>query len=133
MPPTAAVVPPNQMTPDPFDPVHPLINRLFRYFKPGTRGANVYLMADGTYMQDATAPLPNGAVGVTSGIPAYWNAQGDASVFVRTVNWDGTTTTEALPAGQPAVVKVYWGGCANPITAAEQTALTAAGYGPFIT
>lgn len=124
------MVPPNQPVPDPFDPVDPALNRLFRYFKPGTRGTNVYLMSDGTYLQDPTAPLPNGAVGVTSGIPAYWNAQGDASSFVRTVNFDGTTQITNYT---PSVSKVYWGGCANPITAAEKTALTAAGYGAYIT
>jgi hypothetical protein len=105
------------------------MNRLFRYFAPGTRGTNVYLMSDGTYLQDPTAPLPTGSVGVSSGIPAYWNPSEPSEPFVRTVNVDGTTSVVNYT---PSVVKVYWGGCANHITPAEATALTAAGYGPYL-
>lgn len=121
-PPTWDAVPPIDAEPA----ADPLMRRLFRYFKPGARGVNVYLLSDGSYLQDGGTP-PNG---VPLGVPAYWNTSEPQEPFVRTVNVDGSNTVINY---SPTVVKVYWGACANPITAAEQTALTAAGYGAFIT
>lgn len=104
----------------------PLMRRLARHYAPGPRGVNVYLMSDGSYLQDGGTPPE----GVALGVPVYWNTSEPAEPFVRVVNVDGTTTVTDYT---PSVVKVYRGASANPITAAEQTALTAAGYGAFIT
>ena len=64
---------------------------LFKHFLPMEEGINVYLLANGTYIED-----------------------------------DGL-------AAESAVTKTYHGAHLHEITAAERTALTAAGYGAYIT
>ena len=66
-----------------------LANRLASHRAPMTRGRNVYLLVDGTYI-------------------------------------------EKEPSDPSTISKVYHGGHKNIITTEEQTSLTAAGYGAYI-
>lgn len=110
-PPTDDIVPPVYIGGnDPVYPVDPLMTRLFRHYAQGPRGRNVYQMSDGTFQETP---------------PAFWNPDNPTEPFSTVFNWDGTVTKTALT---PYVVRVYFGGVANPITAAEAAALQAAGY-----
>lgn len=129
-PPTAAIVPP--FLPD----STPAQVGLFRHFASRHRGVNVFLLSDGSYVQDyptaensnTAIPYPidmtnadplNGAV--VKAPPPFAYTGGDPSL--------GLPTSSTL---SKWVVKIYYGGHANPVTAAEVTALTAAGYGAHI-
>lgn len=94
---------------------------LWRHYAPGCRGVNVFLLSDGTYVQD-TATMENQNVNIP--YPINFNYPG--APIVQTTNWDGTVIDTYI---NPYVVKQYFGGTMNPITEAEATALTAAGYG----
>ena len=97
-----------------------LQKRLFKYFKPLPRGVTVYLLQDGTYVQDAATPENS-----NTAIPYPIGAPGN---FVSR-QWDPYTLTEIdTPVINP-VVKYYLGGHANQVTTAEAASLTAAGYG----
>jgi hypothetical protein len=92
--------------------------RLMAYFQPYPRGVNVYKMADGTYMRDdlqviwpATPEVPNDC------IASSWGFSG-APIIVGIDN---------------PVVLVYYSAHSYPIDQAEADALTAAGYGAYIT
>lgn len=109
--------------------------QLARWRLPMRRGLNVYLLSDGSYVQDVpTAENSN------TRIPAYPlmpDQGGTPNLVARSINATGTPT-EVDTTVTPYIVKVYWGGHKNPITAAEQTALTAytaygIGYGGDIT
>lgn len=97
----------------PNDRVDPAIRRLFRHFASTPRGRNVFLLTDGT---------------VTETQPANWNPDDPTGVVNTSWYLGQATVTYATQ----IVRKVFWGGCANPITADEQAILTAAGYGPYI-
>lgn len=115
-PPTAAVVPP--FLPDTTGPA----KNLFKYFKARKRGVNVFKLSNGTYVQDYPTPensntaipypiIPDGQPYATSwlySVPTYFN--------------------QAV-----TVVTTYYGGHSYTVSAAEATALTAAGYGDSIT
>jgi hypothetical protein len=97
---------------------------LFRHYRPRARGINVFLLSDGTYVQD-TASAENS----NTNIPYPWNIDDPGGPFSTVTNWDGTVTSVSQ---DPYIVKVYYGGHDNPITADEAASLTAAGYGGLI-
>jgi hypothetical protein len=100
-----------------------LQKRLFKYFQPLPRGVNVYLLQDGTYVQDAATPENS-----NTAIP-YPIGTADNLVSRQ---WDPFTLTEIdTPVINP-VVKVYLGAHNNQVTTAEAAALTAAGYGAYL-
>lgn len=108
---------------------------LFRHYTSRARGANVFKLSDGTYVQDITTDSP---VAIAAGaIPYPWNPDnpsGDVKTGQPFVSYTDQNGVEQYISGaSPYIVAVYWGGHATPITAAEQTALTAAGYGACIT
>lgn len=113
-PPTDQIVPPIYIDPpDPYYPSDPLMQRLMAHYENQFRGRNVFLLSDGTFTEEQ---------------PPNWNADDPiapyATVFDATSGAVVVTEFDQIP----YVVKVYWGGVDNPISSAEATALTAAGY-----
>lgn len=89
------------------------MQRLMGRYRNGPRGPNVFLMADGSLSETQ---------------PPNWDPSDPTGPIAR--NWNPFTHTEDdtfLPSSQQ-VVKVFWGGCANPVTDEEATILEAAGY-----
>jgi len=124
---------------------------LWRHYAPGVRGVTVFLLNNGTYVQDTATPgtpgsaynesvsynamlAYNGAPSIAAHddvnipYPINYNYPGDP--IVQTTNWDGTVIDTYI---NPYVVKEYFGGTNNVIDAQEVEALTAAGYGGYIT
>lgn len=89
------------------------MQKLMGRFVRRPRGRNVFLMVDGSVTE--TEPPQWNPVDPTGPVSQGWNP--------LTHTLDSTT----LPTSQQ-VVKVFWGGCANPVTDAEAAVLTAAGY-----
>jgi len=111
--------------------------RLFRYFPNRKRYIAVFLLSDGTYVQDT----PNGydlsgnIIGNTNtNIPYPYNPYDPASPYSTSYYVDYSQSprkqVKTTVSQNPYVAKVYLGPTA--ITATEQTALTAAGYGGCI-
>ena len=108
---------------------------LDKYRLPMARGVNVYLLSDGTYVQDVGTPENSNAAVPPQ--PLMPDQGGTPNLVARSINATGTPT-EVDTTVTPYIVKVYWGGHKNPITAAEQAALAAyvahgIGYGGNIT
>lgn len=118
-PPTDAEVPLAYQAPDAAMPCDPLMQRLMRFFASGRRGRNIFLMSDGTYKDSHV-----------DGQPPNWNPADPTAPYLIVHNSIGQTTTTATQT--PYISKVYWGGANNPLTAAEVTALTAAGYAAYL-
>jgi hypothetical protein len=87
---------------------HTLASRLRRWYRPLAAGINVYLMKDGTVIP----PYTTDASGAVPGFPAWDPNDGKLNQLLQ---------------------RTFFGGHVEPVNAAEQAALTAAGYGPFIT
>lgn len=116
-PPSDDIVPPIEVAgPDPTYPVDPLMNRLMRHFRNQTRGRNIFLMSDGTYRDSQIQGTPPNMI------------QPPTDPFARTVYESGGALVEVDTFQVPYVKRTYYGGSANVITAAEATALNAAGY-----
>lgn len=116
--PTYVGGPPGQDLPSHYADTAPAMDRLMGRYVRRPRGRNVFLMVDGSYSETQ---------------PANWDPSNPTGPVTR--GWNPFTHSEDstfLPSSQQ-VAKVYWGGCANPVTAAEVSALTAAGYGSYIT
>ena len=123
--------------------------RLFRHYATRYRGVNVYLLSDGTFVQDTATPentnsgyplpwiLNNDPTKIGWNPPSYVNGQ---IVYGPEVSWptgalpntystvyniDGTVTTTAL---SPYIAKIYEGSHTHAITQDEAVALMAAGY-----
>lgn len=123
-PPTDNVVPPIYVgpggaqgfdLPDHYADVDPAMIKLFRHYAQRPRGRNVFALSDGTFTETQ---------------PANWDPSNPSAPYVQGYN-PFTFTTDSTSMN-PYVTKVYWGGSDNPLTAAEVTALTAAGYGAYI-
>lgn len=128
---------------------------LWRHYAPGIRGVTVFLLNNGTYVQDTATgavtptsgttytsgltydnPLPYSGASPTLGGPAHIdvnipypiNFNYPGAPIVQTTNWDGTVIDTNI---DPYVVKQYFGGTYNgPLSTEEIASLTAAGYGP---
>lgn len=113
-PPVDNIVPPFYLTDsDPTYEVNPLAQRLMRHYRSGPRGRNVFLMMDGSFSETQ---------------PPNWDPNNPTAPFSTTyVAFNNTVLTQTNPPSQQ-VKRIYWGGVANPVTAAEAAALTAAGY-----
>lgn len=120
-PPTDAIVPTVYVgsgetgmdLPSHYRDVPPAMHRLMGRFRQGNRGRNVFLMADGS---------------ITETQPPQWDPSNPTGPVTQ--GWNPFThsqDTSSLLSSQQ-VVKVFWGGCANPVSSAEATALTNAGY-----
>ena len=92
-------------------------NKLFKFYKPGKRGVNVYQLADGTFVQDTpTAENSNAGVPYPIGSPGN---------IVATSWLNGQATTTVVP---NPVVQTYYGGHIYTISQAVYNQLLAAGY-----
>ena len=106
---------------------------LDKYRLPMARGVNVYLLSDGTYVQDVGTPEnSNAAVPPQPLMPDQGEVPNIISRAIIRHDMPETVTTIT-----PYVVKCYFGGHANQITSAEAAALTAytahgTGYGALI-
>ena len=109
--------------------------QLARWRLPMRRGLNVYLLSDGSYVQDVPT-----AENSDTRIPAYPlmpDQGGTPNLVARSINATGTPT-EVDTTVTPYIVAIFWGGHANPVTTAQAAALTAyvahgIGYGALIT
>jgi hypothetical protein len=119
--PTTLVNPP--YLPD--TPVGPALS-LFRHYTPRALGVNVFLLSDGTYVQDyATETNQN------TNVPYPWDPYNlPPTPFARVYDFQGNETDFNV---DPYIVQVYYGGHVNPITCPESDSLLAAGYGPYLT
>jgi hypothetical protein len=111
----------------------PAATALFKYYKPRPRGVAVFKMSDGTYrMNEPVAGLSVPGVEPYPAIPEF-SQNGDAGVVNDALGqswYAGTVTVQALP--QPTVVTVYYGGHSYPVSSTEAAALTAAGFGAYL-
>lgn len=113
-PPTDKIVPPIYIDPpDPYYPSDPLMQRLMAHYESQFRGRNVFLLSDGTFTEEQ---------------PANWNADSPTAPYATVFDATSGSVVVTQFTQVPHVVKVYWGGVNNPISASEATALTAAGY-----
>jgi hypothetical protein len=94
--------------------------RLWRHYALKYRSVNVFLLSDGTYVQD-TATAENG----DTGYPLPWILNDPLNEISYVTNFDGSISHTYL---DPHIVKVYYGSHKTPLTADEATSLTAAGY-----
>lgn len=116
-PATDNIVPPIEIGgPDPNYPVDPCMNRLMRHFRNQARGRNIFKMSDGTFVDSQVGGTPPNMI------------QPPTAPYSRTVYEQGGALVEVDAFQVPYVVRTYYGGCANFITAAEATALNNAGY-----
>ncbi len=91
-----------------------------RYMSPRARGVNVYALSDGSFCQDvATAENKN------TNIPP-WPLMPDQGKTPNIISRQivSNDKPEVVTLIAVYVTKIYWGGHATPITAAEVTALT---------
>jgi cytoskeletal protein RodZ len=109
-------------------------NSLWRHFQNRNRGVNVWILSDGTVVQD-TATAENANTNMT---PVYpWDVNNAAAPYVT------THYVPALPAAQvgitttvshnPYPVANFYGGSTYSITDAQYTTLSAAGYTTSLT
>ena len=98
---------------------------LWRHYRLKSRGVNVYMLSDGSVVQDtATAENDN------TSIPLPWITNDPGGPFSYVTNWDGTIATASLPVW---VTNIYEGGHVHTIDGVEADILSAAGYSGLIT
>ena len=93
---------------------------LWRHYRLKNRGVNVFLLSDGTFVQDTPTTENSNA-----GIPLPWILNDPKNEYAYVTNWDGTISETFL---DPHPIKVYEGGHIHYINKIEADALTAAGY-----
>lgn len=99
--------------PDPTYPSDPLMQRLMQHYKQQERGRNVFSMSDGTFTEDQ---------------PPNWDAEPPNDPYATVFDATSGALVVTTFTQEPHIVRCYFGGVANKITAAEATALQAAGY-----
>lgn len=128
-PPSVAEVPPTGG-----DTPSVLGGRLMRFFQPRQRGVAVFKMSDGTYRCARAVPGvtqgSGGTVPVAEPYPAVPEGQvvNDALAW----SWYNGQGTE-YPLTQPTVQTVYYGGHSYPVSSSDAAALSAAGFGAYLT
>lgn len=115
-PATDAIVPPIYIVEDPYYPCDPAMNRLMRHYKNQQRGRNIFKMSDGTFVDSQVGGTPPNMI------------QPPTDPYARAISESGGATVEQDFFQVPYVVRTYYGGTYNQITAAEKAALIAAGY-----
>jgi hypothetical protein len=99
--------------------------RLLRHYRLKDRGVNVYVLSDGTVVQDtATANNPN------SGYPLPWILNDPQNEISYVTNFDGSISRTFV---DPHISYVYYGGHTHIINQDERDFLVAAGYSDYIT
>lgn len=118
-PPAELYVPP--ILPDTTGPAR----GLFRHFQRHERGVNVFLLSDGTVIQDQAAG------GINAGtVPYPWNPDNPGGPYATWYDENEVAHTLTL---NPYIVKVFYGGHSTVVSDADAATLTAAGYGAYIT
>lgn len=113
----------------------PLGARLMRFYSSRARGVAVFKMSDGTYRTARQVPGLN--VPVLEPWPPVPEFASDATGGIGVVNdaiawsWVFESGTK-YPLDQPTVAVVYYGGHTYPVSSAEAAALTAAGFGAYL-
>jgi hypothetical protein len=112
---------------------NPLGFRLMRYYSPRPQGVAVFKMSDGSYQMGRSV----------EGLPMAGNEPYPATVpkeFPQVVNGEMQIAGSNVygvqtyyPATQPEVAFVYYGGHVYNVSSTEAAALTAAGFGAYIT
>lgn len=97
---------------------------LQRHYAPRARGVNVFVLSDGTVVQD-TATSENS----NTNIPLPWILNDPGGPYSSVTNIDLSVTNTSLPVW---IDFVYEGGHNHPINTFEATFLTAAGYADCI-
>ena len=93
---------------------------LWRHFELKRRGVNVFILSDGSVVQDTATPEnPN------TNIPLPWITNDPSGPYSYTTNFDGTIETASLPVW---ITYIYEGGHVNIINQTEANFLSAAGY-----
>lgn len=98
---------------------------LYRHFRPKTRGVNVFILSDGTVVQDTATPN-----NTNSGYPMPWILNDPGGPYSSVTNWDLTVTDTTLPVW---IEYVYYGSHTYTINQFEATFLETAGYADYIT
>lgn len=110
--------------------------RLYRFYQSRNRGVAVFKMSDGTYQTNR--PVTGVSASGSEPYPSTPETASDATAGIGVVNdalawsWYAGKGTE-YPLTAPTVVTVYYGGHTYTISTTEAAALTAAGFGPYIT
>lgn len=118
-PSTDAVVSPVYVVDDD-PPVDPLMQRLMRHYKQQNRGRNLFLMSDGSVIDSQVGGTPpNMILPRTDPYATVYDATSGSLVVT---NFNQT----------PYVTAIMYGGSDNPVTAAQVTQLTNAGYGSTV-
>jgi hypothetical protein len=143
-PPTLNIVPQVPVADTRFGPrteqQNPQGYRLMRYTDPGPRGINVWKMNDGTYRISQAVPglnvpteepypdtdASNGSGGpVNNAISSAWYPGGVGGV-------GGSGPGGDIQLVSPGIAVTYYGGHSYPVTSTEAAALTAAGFGAYL-
>lgn len=101
-----------------------LADALFKYYEPRARGVNVFLLQDGTLVQDTPTPENE-----NSNVPYPIGSPGN----IVATYWDPLALTQVNVTVANPVVKTYYGGHSIPISAAEAATLIAGGYNNYVT
>lgn len=116
--PLVQVVPP--ILPETTGPAY----RLFRHYAPTYRHVNVFLLSDGTFVQDYPTPENNNA-----NVPYPWNWNEPDAPYATSTNWNGIITQYYL---NPHISQVFWGGETSLVSQDLANALRHAGYGAYL-
>ena len=116
--PLVQVVPP--ILPETTGPAY----RLFRHYAPTYRHVNVFLLNDGTFVQDYPTPENNNA-----NVPYPWNWNEPNAPYATSTNWNGIITQYYL---NPHISQVFWGGETSLVSQDLANALRHAGYGAYL-
>lgn len=116
-PPTDVIVPQVYLGgPDPVYGLDSAMQRLMRHFTQRVRGRNIFKMSDGTFQDSQVNGTPPNMI------------QPPTSPYARAIYESGGALLETDFFQVPYVVRTYYGGTLNIITATEAAALQAAGY-----
>lgn len=114
---------------------------LMRFFQSRQRGVAVFKMSDGTYRAARSVTgLTQGSGGTVPVLEPYpaipeiaSNGQGGVGVVNDALAWSWVFETGTqYPLTQPTVSIVYNGGHSYTVSSAEAAALTAAGFGAYL-
>ena len=97
---------------------------LYRHYRLKSRGVNVFILSDGSVVQD-TATTENS----NTAIPLPWILNDPLNEYSYVTNWDGSVTHTYL---DPFIEYVYEGGHVHTINQIEAEFLSAAGYSDCI-
>ena len=112
---------------------NPLGFRLMSFFASRDRGVAVFKMSDGSYAMNRPVP----GINVPSMEPYPATTPDRHAQLINGEMMDATSfyadQETDYPAVQPQVALIYNGGSSYEVSATEAAALTAAGFGPYIT